>query len=193
MREANTVAENIVVSNDMVVTSSITDSDTHELPHDADAGDVAADKEERLVPVSEAIRYRKRAQAAEKLVGQLREDLTKLENDLNESQETADYLERQQRISELLAEEDVVDLGAARLLTEVAIAEMEKPDVRMAVEDLRKSKPYLFRRRSGRASHMPARDGVDESGGAASAAEIAAGSGSRSDLLRYLRLRRERG
>lgn len=146
---------------------------------------------EKLVPVSEAIRYRKRAQAAEQEAGQMREQLTALQSQLDEASKTIDSLERRQRIDALLAESEAIDLDAARLLTERAVMEMDEPDVAEAVEDLRRHKPYLFRKRRGAtASAMSARVS-DEGDDAAQAAEQAIASGDRKDLLRYLRLRRK--
>lgn len=142
---------------------------------------------DKLVPVTEAIRYRKRAQTAEQQLDATRSKLTELETQLNEAQELITSLERRQKIDALLAESDAIDLDAARLLTERIVLEMDEPDVRSAVEDLRRHKPYLFRRSRSRTSSAA----VDESVHATEqvAAEARA-TGDRRDLLRYLRLRR---
>jgi hypothetical protein len=67
---------------------------------------------------------------------------------------------------------------------------MAQPDVELAVEELRRSKPYLFRRRAALAGAMPARSRGAGAQSTDEAAETAAASGDRRDLLNYLRLRR---
>jgi TolA-binding protein len=152
-----------------------------------------ANASEKLVPVSEAIRYRKRAQTAEQQLEQLNGELRVLHAKLNEANQAVSDLERRQRVDALLTEADAIDLEAARLLTEQAVRTMDDPDIELAVEDLRRHKPYLFRRRmtyddSAMAPSLPD-PGHDP---AEQAAEQAAKSGDRRDLLRYLRLRRGR-
>ena len=148
--------------------------------------------EDRLVPVSEAIRYRKRAQAAEQELGVVGERLQLMEQEPGEARQTVSDLERRQRIDALLAEAEAVDLDAARLLTEAAVQQMDEPDVQMAVEDLRRHKPYLFRQRARRGHGVMA---ARSEGGALDevedAAQQAVSTGHRRDLLRYLRLRRK--
>ena len=143
----------------------------------------------KLVPVAEAIRYRKRAQAAEQQLTELRAKLSTVETDLSKTRETIAVLERRQKIDALLADSDVVDVEVARLLTEAAVEVMDQPDVAAAIADLRRSKPYLFRNRRAEAGAMSARTrGPSQT--VITAAEQAASTGSRHDLLRYLRLRR---
>lgn len=154
--------------------------------------DVAASSsQERLVPVNEAIRYRKRAQAAEQQLGTIRRQLDAAQQRCEQAEQTVGSLERRQRIDELLAEADAIDIEAARLLTEVAVQSMDEPDIAEAVDDLRRHKPYLFREEqqgAGGLALAPRMDGVDDP--LALAAEQAQHSGDRRDLLRYLRLRR---
>ncbi|RME27578.1 MAG: hypothetical protein D6800_04885 [Candidatus Zixiibacteriota bacterium] len=148
--------------------------------------------EDKLVPVSEAIRYRKRAQNAEQQLEQLNEQLHDLSNRLKEADETIRSLERRQRVDALLMESEAIDLEAARLLTEQAIATMDEPDIDLAVRDLRRQKPYLFRHRHGSDSPAMAPGLTEDVNPTRQAAEQAAMSGNRRDLLRYLRLRRNR-
>jgi hypothetical protein len=63
----------------------------------ADAGEDAG--VEKLVPVSEAIRYRRRAQAAEKELGELKESYEKQEQELAALKEQAETLENTARQS----------------------------------------------------------------------------------------------
>jgi hypothetical protein len=146
---------------------------------------------DKLVPVSEAIRYRKRAQTAEQQLEQINEELRVMSAKLEEANQTVAGLERRQKVDALLMESDAIDLEAARLLTEQAVLMMDEPDIELAVNDLRRHKPYLFRRRRGLDDSAMAPsihpDGHDP---AEQAAEQAARTGDRRDLLRYLRLRR---
>lgn len=120
---------------------------------------------------------------------ELPQDPDALRREVVQLRQTVASLERRQKIDELLAESETVDVGLARLLTEAAVELMEQPDLRLAVEDLRRSKPYLFRERptrramSARAEESPA-TAVDH------AAQRAKETGLRRDLLGYLRLRR---
>lgn len=118
-----------------------------------------------------------------------REEVDALRQQLDESRRTIAALERRQQIDELLAESEPIDREAARLLTEAAVMAMDEPDIELAVQDLRRHKPWLFRPRVAAGSAMPARvepptDAAEE------AASRAAATGDRRDLLRYLRLRR---
>lgn len=146
---------------------------------------------DKLVPVSEAIRYRKRAQTAEQQLEQVNEELRAMSAKLDEANHTVAGLERRRKVDALLMESDAIDLEAARLLTEQAVLTMDEPDIEMAVEDLRRHKPYLFRRRydtedsaMAPSLHPNGHDPAEQ------AAEQAARTGDRRDLLRYLRLRR---
>lgn len=144
----------------------------------------------RQVPVSEAIRQRKRAQDAEARLAEMGERVSELERDLLTAREALDSAERARQIDSALADADAVDLETARLLTEMAVMQMEEPDVRLAVEELKKKKGFLFRRKR---SLMSATAGSIASPGrhrAVEAAHEAAGSGDRAALLAYLRARR---
>ncbi len=145
---------------------------------------------EKQVPVSEAIRYRRRAQQAERELQDARGKLAGLEADLKESRELIDSLERRQKAAALLAEAEAVDMEAAMLLTEAAVAQMDQPDVAAAVGELRRRRPYLFRRRGNGAGAMSARVGDTQDEALDSLAAEASASGDRRDLLRYLRTKR---
>ena len=133
----------------------------------------------------------------------LRQRFGEMQAKLALSDEIIASLERRQKIDAQLAEADVSDLEVARLLTEAAVTAMDEPDIALAVTDLRRHKPYLFRDRravppavgaaSGGVSggvmserYSPASDEAE-----AAAAARAATTGDRRDLLHYLRLRRK--
>ncbi|MEM6260572.1 MAG: hypothetical protein AAGI37_20165 [Planctomycetota bacterium] len=147
--------------------------------------------QDRLVPVNEAIRYRKRAQAAEQQLAGLQARLDEAQQRAEQAEQTITSLERRRQIDALLAEADAIDLDAARLLTEAAVQSMDEPDIAEAVQDLRRHKPFLFHQDSSSAQGLalaPQTGGQDDP--LAQAAEQAQHSGDRRDLLRYLRLRR---
>ena len=148
---------------------------------------------EKLVPVSEAIRYRKRAQQAEQSLQEMHRRVAALEESLHQSQATADRLERRRAIDAMLLDADAIDLDAARLLTEAAVEQMDEPDVKLAVDDLRRHKPFLFHRDplAGLSAMGPRHDHAMHDPAQSAAAE-AASTGDRRDLLRYLRLKRSR-
>lgn len=145
----------------------------------------------RQVPLTEAIRQRRRAQEAESRLTELGDRVCELERDLASAREALDASERSRRIDAALIEADAVDLETARLLTEMAVSQMDEPDVALAVEDLRRKKGFLFRRRAsaagGSSPAVFASPGRDR---AVVAAREAAGSGDRAALLAYLRARR---
>ena len=120
----------------------------------------------------------------------LRHRLGDLQARLTVSDEIIASLERRQKIDAHLAQSDVVDLEVARLLTEAAVTQMDEPDVALAVKDLRRDKPYLFRDRpSPGASAMSERFDFDPLHDQADTAARAA-AGDKRALDRYLRLRR---
>ena len=151
-----------------------------------------AEQHERLVPVSEAKKYRKRAQAAEKILEDFKVELAEKDEALHKQQQTIADLQRQRSIDELLVDSETIDLETTRLLTEMALSEMAEPDVEQAVAQLRKRKPFLFRT-TARATALSPKAENNQTSLARSmerAAADAHSSGNRTALLRYLRLRR---
>ncbi len=154
----------------------------------------AAEQGEKLVPVSEAKRYRKRAQAAETILADLQGELEEKKTEVLEQQQVISDLQHRQQIDELLIEANAMDLETARLLTELAIQEMAEPSIEQAVDELQRRKPFLFRRAAPASGALSPR----EEGNAplerrlGLAAAEACATGHRQDLLRYLRLRRRK-
>ncbi len=147
---------------------------------------------DRLVPVGEAIRYRKRAQTAEQQLEDLNEEVRVMRAKLNEADETIVGLERRQKVDSLLTEADAIDLETARLLTEQAVTQMDDPEIELVVSDLKRHKPFLFRHKQSQGFSAMA-PSIENHGHdpAEQAAEQATKTGDRRDLLRYLRLRRQ--
>lgn len=163
------------------------------------ADDVQATEEanaaanERLVPVSEAKRYRKRAQAAEAMLDEARAQLARNEEQIRESETMVEALEQRMTIDALLVEHESVDLEAARLLVEQALANGAAEDAESAVAAVVRRKPMLFRRRKAEAVTQAARDlngHAPHQDELVRAGSVASETGHRHDVLRYLRLRR---
>ena len=150
-----------------------------------------APPEAPTVSVAEALRHQQRAREAQQQLEALGAEHAQLKQQLDESQQTIAALERRQRIDQLLAESDTVDLAAARLLTEAAVADMDEPDLQLAVQDLRRSKPYLFHAAPRLSTMAPALD-LPDTAPEQDAAARAAQTGDRRDLLTYLRLLRHK-
>jgi len=124
--------------------------------------------------------------------------LVELERELAQANATIARLERRRQIDQQLERERTIDRGLARLLTEATLETMDEPDARLAVEQLKRTRPYLFEPTGPLASasspHPDPDDQSDDPDAPAleAAADRAARSGHRRDLLRYLRLRRDR-
>ncbi len=152
-----------------------------------------AEQHERLVPVSEAKKYRKRAQAAEKILEDFKVELAEKDEALHKQRQNIADMQRQRSIDELLVDSETIDLETTRLLTEMALSEMAEPDVEQAVAQLRKRKPFLFRSTAHGATALSPKAENNQTSLARSierAAADAHSSGNRTALLRYLRLRR---
>lgn len=163
-----------------------------EQPHDEDTA-----SGERLVPVSEARRYRKRAQSAEKRVRELETQVQRGNEALAEREQQLKEMSEQGTMDEALREHGAIDIELARLLVERECGVDQEKDVPTIVAELRQRKPYLFRPRASHRSGTVLGPRPDTAvsateGRLEDAAEAAIASGKRVDVLRYLRLRRKR-
>lgn len=128
--------------------------------------------------------------------------VTELVGTLARTREALDAAERRHQIDLALVEADAVDIETARLLTEVAVSQMDDRDVALAVRELRQRKPFLFKDAAKPGSRPPLRTtrhfgAMGAHPGAAATvpplrafANEAAATGDRGALLRYLRARR---
>jgi len=161
------------------------------------SNDVSADtgSEEKLVPVAEAIRYRKRAQSAEKEAAGLTEEVSRLREANGRLSAEVEELRTDGALTAAFVSAGVVDLEAAMLMARSRMEKEEGLDATAVAEALRKEKGYLFGARSGpTASGKTA--GVKEKGAVGprvleDAARQAAASGSRVDVHEYMRRRRK--
>lgn len=149
---------------------------------------------EKLVPVSEAIRYRKRAQSAEKMISSLEE---RLEEVLNQNKQLAEQLngkELEQELLRKLTAAGAGDLETAVLLVKSRLKESGDGQVDSVIEQLKKEKGFLFSEiRPGAASKTAGVKAESSIGqrGLERAAKKAAASGNRVDLQEYLKVRRQ--
>lgn len=167
-------------------------------PGQLDGGGEPASEVGHDVPVSEELIWKARAAEAEEKAAALEARVHELEGELASANASIKSVERRGEIDRELTAAKAIDLETARLLTEAAIGEMDSPDVSIAVRELCDRKPFLFACKkhgvhlgySGGASMGPSngmQGGDDE---IELMADRARSSGDRSELLRYLRVRR---
>ena len=160
--------------------------------------DVLSETEEqadnvRLVPVGESIRYRKRAQNAEKKTEMLTEALTEAQTKAAAMAKKLEGIQLEQKLTRKLVGAGTVDLEAALLIAQAKMAGKTEAELDTVLEQLKKEKQYLFAEQSAAVSKRTA--GVKSRSGAGQTilektARRAAKSGSRTDLQEYLKLRR---
>ena len=166
--------------------------------------------QEKVVPVGESIRYRRRAQQAEKKAQQLEqqlqeaqaqieqrlEQLATAEAQRDEMADRVTQIEHRRRLEQTLLNCGVNDLEAAVLLLEKDGAlspDADEPTIQAAVEKLLINRPHLCSHPSGT---LPQRTASGKHRPTPQAqlvrtAERAARSGDRRDIVQYLRLRRQ--
>ncbi len=162
------------------------------------AGEQSADEQggRKLVPVMESIRYRRRAQSAEKKAQVLAEELAEARSRASELAERLEQAQLEQQLMRRLSAAGAVDLEAAVLMAKSRIEAGDEADVEAVVARLKKEKGYLFggaggavgfpRKTAGAREKLSHRQAELES-----AAKKAAATGSRADLQQYLRMRRQ--
>lgn len=148
----------------------------------------------RLVPVAESIRYRKRAQSAEKKLEVLTEQLAEAKSQTEKISEQLSTLQAEQKLMHKLVAAGVVDLETATLIAKVRMQNQNEADVDGMIEQLKKEKQYLFGGPVG--SVTPGKTAGAKERVANNqtllerAAKKAATTGNRTDLHEYLKLRR---
>jgi hypothetical protein len=161
------------------------DNDVSRLVRHADGG---------LVPVAESIRYRKRAQSAEKKLEVLTEQLANAQAQSAKLSEQLSGVQTEQKLMRQLAAAGAVDLETAVLIAQARMQGQAEADVAGVIEQLKKEKQYLFggtaagvtpTKTAGAKDRLTSNETILER-----AAKKAAVSGSRADLHEYLRLRR---
>ncbi|MDT8301914.1 MAG: hypothetical protein RQ760_10555 [Sedimentisphaerales bacterium] len=151
----------------------------------------------KLVPVAESIRYRKRAQSAEKKVEDLTEELAHVKSEATKISERLSDIETERKLMSKLATAGSVDLETVLLLAKARMEGQEDADLDGVIEQLKKEKQYLF---GGAGEVVTAKKTAGAKGSGyggtnnqtvlEKAAKRAAATGSRTDLQEYLKLRR---
>lgn len=151
-------------------------------------------QEEKLVPVSESIRYRKRAQSAEKKASSLEEELAKSRSENERLAEKLSEVETKQKLVKKLVSAGVSDLETAVLIAKTRLEAQGGAEIDDVVERLRKEKQHLFFSPDVPAAVVKTAGVKGRAAGGHSALERAANraamSGNRADLQEYLRIRR---
>lgn len=152
-------------------------------------------RNERLVDVSEAIRYRKRAQSAEQRRQETEQELAESKTEVERLNKNLSQMTVERQLIEKLVSAGVRDLEAAVIIGRAKLEDNKKATTADIVEQLRREKSYLFSESSITASAGAKTSGVkDKLSGTTSvlerAAKKAANTGSRADLQEYLRVRR---
>jgi hypothetical protein len=156
----------------------------------------------KLVPVTESIRYRKRAQSAEKKVEDLTEQLAQAKSQVTKISAQLSDIQAEQKLTCKLAAAGSIDLETAVLLAKARMEGKTQADMDSVIEQLKKEKQHLF-------GGMPATVTSKKTAGAKGsafggtnnqatprasilerAAKRAATTGNRTDLQEYLKLRR---
>ncbi len=158
------------------------------------SGTAGADSSGKLVPLTESIRYRRRAQSAEKKNEELSAELEQTKAELSEAAEELASIKTEQELTRKLSAAGASDLEAAVLLAKSRLEGSDSKDVDNCIEQLKKEKQYLFGRAGTTNLTVKKTSGVKNRAVGQSvleqAAKKAAGSGDRRDLQEYLKLRR---
>ena len=149
----------------------------------------------KFVPVGESIRYRRRAQGAEKRVEELAGELAEARTEATRLADELKATHREQELMRRLASEGTRDLEAAMLIAKARLAGKDQVDLSSVVEQLKKEKQYLFSETSisGVTPALRTSSAKEQRSGAGvleRSAKRAVGTGSRSDLQEYMRKRR---
>jgi len=150
----------------------------------------------KLVPIAESIRYRRRAQSAEKKVELLTEQLAKAKTEAANMSEQLSDIQAEQKLMQKLSAAGTIDLESAVLIAKARLETDEQADLDSVVEQLQKEKQYLFTTPAGMTQTpirktAAAKDRTQNSRTALErAAKKAATTGNRIDLQQYLKLRR---
>lgn len=148
----------------------------------------------KLVPVTESIRYRKRAQSAERKAEVLAEELKQTQSQVNSLSGQLRDVRREQELTSKLSAAGAIDIDGAVAIAKAKLSEENDADVDDIVERLKKDKQYLFAE-TAKVSAAGKTAGVRErtsnpQTALAAAANKAVMTGNRTDLQEYLKLRR---
>jgi len=148
----------------------------------------------KFVPMAQSIRYRKRAQSAEKKLEELTEQLAKAKTQTAELSEQLSDIQAEQKLTRKLAAAGTNDLETALLIAKARLRDQKDADLDDVIEQLKNEKQYLFVGNSGTVTTQKTASAKERTPDTytilAKAARKAATTGSRADLQEYLKLRR---
>ena len=153
----------------------------------------------QLVPVTESIKYRRRAQTAEQKVEQLTKQLQDREQEQKDVQSQLKETTLENELTQKLVQAGVADIEVGLLLAKDKMKGPgdEPKDIRTLIDTLRKEKPYLFSNMVDEVTATLAGPTAGVRGQRTGSinnlsrlAQQAQRSGSRKDMQEYLRQRR---
>ena len=153
----------------------------------------------QLVPVTESIKYRRRAQSAEQKVEQLTKQLQDREQEQKDVQDQLNESTLENELTQKLVQAGVSDIEVGLLLVKdkMRVPEGTPKDIRTLIDTLRKEKPYLFTNTASEVAATLAGPTAGVRGQRTGSinnlsrlAQQAQHSGSRKDMQEYLRHRR---
>jgi len=149
----------------------------------------------KLVPVTESIRYRKRAQSAEKKAETLAEELKQTQSQVDSLSGQLRDVRREQELTSKLSAAGAIDIDGAVAIAKAKLSEENDADMGDIVERLKKDKQYLFAETvkvsaAGKTAGVRERTSNQPTAALAAAANKAVMTGNRTDLQEYLKLRR---
>ena len=159
-----------------------------------ESSDEQEQRGEKLVDVSEAIRYRKRAQIAEQKKTLLEQELAEQRSEVEKLSKNVSQMTVERQLIEKFVSAGVRDLEAAVIIGRNRLEKDSQVTAEDVVEQIRKEKSYLFN--DGPAATVSAKtSGVKDklsgtTGTLERAAKKAIKSSSRADLQEYMRTRR---
>jgi hypothetical protein len=157
--------------------------------------DVSIDEKAKLVPVVESIRYRKRAQSAERKAEILAEKLEQANKKVSEISDEIQELRIERQLIQKLVNAGAVDLESAVIVARAKVKDESSETLDSCIDKLRKEKSFLFEPSNTVKSFQKTailRDRATQRSVALErAANKATNSGNSVDLQEYLRLRRE--
>ncbi len=182
------------------------DADVLELPeaeagHNDEGRETMNDRREmldssKLVPVAESIRYRRRAQGAEKKAEVLTEQLAQAKKQAAKMSEQLSDIQAEQKLMRKLAAAGTVDIETAVLIAKARLENETEADLDGVIEQLKKEKQYLFASNAAKTAMTTKKTAAAKERMQSSqtvlerAAKKAATTGNRTDLQEYLKLRR---
>jgi len=151
--------------------------------------------EEKFVPVAEAIRYRRRAQAAEKELAETQRKLQETETQKSQLEQQLSRTKQEQSLKGKLLAAGAADAETVLLVVKDRLAQDEKADTDKVIEQLRREKPYLFETLSGTTTFSATRGTKDKLAATQqslkTAATKAAQTAGRTELMEYMKNRRK--